>query len=109
MDKEEGKNKRGERKKEKEKIRGKKIKTKYSEGYFRHFTTSIQQVKLFCQTFCKTASAPSEKPLHRRSQSRSRFRRSRSPAKQALKAGQRRHQAGNAVSYRAPTYGLWNC
>jgi hypothetical protein len=41
-------------------------------------------VKSFCQTFPKTASTPSEKPLQRRSQSRSRFWRSRSPAKQAL-------------------------
>jgi hypothetical protein len=61
------------------KEKGKKKKEK--KGQFRHFTTSIQQVKLFCQTFSKTASAPLEKPLHRKSQSL--FWRSRSPAKQA--------------------------
>jgi hypothetical protein len=80
MDKEEGKTKWGRKKK----IRGKKIKIKYSEGYFRYFTTSRQQVKLFCQTFCKTVSTPLEKPLHRMSQSQSRFRRTRNPDKQTL-------------------------
>jgi hypothetical protein len=65
------------------KEKGKKKKEKRKKGQFRHFTTSIQHVKLFCQTFSKTASAPLEKPLHRRSQSRSCFWRSRSPAKQA--------------------------
>jgi len=49
-----------------------------------HFTTSIQQVKLFYQTFSKTAQPSPEKPLHQRSRSQSCFWRSRSPAKQAL-------------------------
>ena len=43
-------------------------------------------MKLFCQTFSKTAPAPLEKPLHLRSRSRSCFWKSRSPAKRALKA-----------------------
>jgi hypothetical protein len=55
-------------------------KRKNRKGQPRHFTTPIQQVKPFCQTFSKTASAPPEKPLHWRSQSR--FLRSQSPAKQ---------------------------
>jgi hypothetical protein len=75
------KKKKRKKKKKKEKRKGKKKKRK---GQFRHFTTPIQQVKPFCQTLSKTASAPSEKQLHRRSQSRSRFCRSRSPAKQTL-------------------------
>ena len=41
-------------------------------------------MKLFCQTFSKTAPTPPKKPLHQRSRSRSCFWRSRSPAKQAL-------------------------
>jgi len=41
-------------------------------------------VKLFCQTFSKTAPAPSEKSLHRMSKSRNCFQRSRSPAKHTL-------------------------
>jgi hypothetical protein len=28
------------------------------KGQFRHFTTSIQQMKLFCQAFSKMVSAP---------------------------------------------------
>jgi hypothetical protein len=50
---------------------------KNRKGKFRHFTTSIQQMMSFCQTFSNTASAPSKKLLHRRSQSWS-------PAKQVL-------------------------
>jgi hypothetical protein len=69
-----GRGKRGDEKK----IRGKKEnkekgKRKNRKGQFIHFTTSIQLVKPFCQTFSKAASAPSEKSLHRRSQSQSRF------------------------------------
>ena len=80
---------------EKKKIRGekekkKKLTEKYKKGQFRHFTVSIHRVKPFCQTFFKTALTPLEKPLHQRSQSRSRFWRSRSPAKQALS----RHHTG---------------
>jgi hypothetical protein len=63
--------------------------------------TSIHYVKPFCQTFSKTASAPSKKPLHRRSQSRSRFWRSRSPAKQVLRAclaGLRLHQTHSGAA-----------
>ena len=41
-------------------------------------------MKLFCQTFSKTAPTPLEKPLHLRSRNRSCFWKSRSPAKQAL-------------------------
>ena len=41
-------------------------------------------MKLFCQTFSKTTPTPPEKPLHLRSQSRSRFWKSRSPAKRGL-------------------------
>ena len=41
-------------------------------------------MKLFCQTFSKTAPTPLEKPLHLRSQNRSCFWKSRSPDKQAL-------------------------
>src|SRR6185312_3692129 len=41
-------------------------------------------MKLFCQTFSKTAPTPPEKPLHLRSQSRSCFWKSRSPAKRGL-------------------------
>jgi hypothetical protein len=70
--------------KRKKKENKEKEKNKNRKVQFRHFTTSIQPVKPFCQTFSKTASAPSEKPLHQRSQSRSRFWRSRSPAKEAL-------------------------
>jgi hypothetical protein len=55
MERKKGKKKRGEREKEKRK------------GKFRHFITSIHKVKPFCQTFFKTASAPSKKLLHRRS------------------------------------------
>jgi hypothetical protein len=69
MDKKREGGEREEKKKNKEK-------KKIRKGKFRHFTTSIQQVKPFCQTFSKTASAPSIKPLHQMSQSRSR-----SPAK----------------------------
>jgi hypothetical protein len=80
-----GKEKKARRKKRKNKRRGEKRK-KYSQGQFRLFTISIQLVKPFCQTFSKTAPTPLEKPLHQqsRSRSRSRFWRSRSPAKQAL-------------------------
>jgi hypothetical protein len=75
----------GEKKEKRRKKENKeKEKIKIGKGHFRHFTISIQPVKPFCQTFSKTASAPSEKPLHQRSQSRSRFWRIRSPAKQAL-------------------------
>ena len=38
-------------------------------------------MKLFCQTFSKTDPTPPEKPLHLKSQSRSCFWKSRSPAK----------------------------
>ena len=41
-------------------------------------------MKLFCQTFSKTAPTPPEKPLHLRNQSRSCFWKSRSPAKRSL-------------------------
>jgi hypothetical protein len=58
MERKKGKKKRGEREKEKKKKR---------KGKFRHFITSIHKVKPFCQTFFKTASAPSKKLLHRRS------------------------------------------
>jgi hypothetical protein len=48
-----------EKKREKGKKRkGKREKRKNRKGQFRHFTTSIQQVKSFCQTFFKMASAP---------------------------------------------------
>jgi hypothetical protein len=59
-----GKKRGKERKREK---RENKEEEKNKKGQFRHFTTSIQQVKPFCQTLPKTASAPPEKPLHRRS------------------------------------------
>ena len=52
---------------------------------FRYFTTSIQLVELFCQTFFKTTSAPPEKPLHQRSRSQSYFSRSQSSTKRALR------------------------
>jgi hypothetical protein len=74
MDKKKRRRGKEEEKKEEGKRKGKKKKKK---GQFRHFTTSTQHVKPFCQTFSKTASAPSEKSLHRRS-------RSRSPANQTL-------------------------
>ena len=84
MDKEE-EGKKGEKKKIRgEKGKKKKLKKKYKKGQFRHFTVSIHRVKPFCQTFFKTAPTPLEKPLHQKSQSRSRFWRSRSPTKQAL-------------------------
>ena len=89
MDKRRGGKKRKGEKKEKERRKNKKRKgkkekgKKYREGQFRHCTILILQVKLLCQTFCKMAPAPLEKPLHQRS--RSHFWRSRSPAKQALK------------------------
>ena len=47
-------------------------------------------MKLFCQTFSKTCPTPPEKPLHLRSQSRSCFWKSRSPAKQAQTSAARR-------------------
>jgi hypothetical protein len=68
-----GKREKKKEEKRKRKRRKNKEKKKKKKGQFRHFTTSIQQVKLFCQTFSKTASAQLEKPLHRRSKSRSRF------------------------------------
>jgi hypothetical protein len=48
-------NKEDEKNKEEEK-------RKKRKGLFSHFTTSIQEVKTFCQTFSKTVS---EKPLYR--------------------------------------------
>jgi hypothetical protein len=69
MDKE----RRGKRREEKRENKEKGKKGKKKKANFRHFIISIQQVKLFCQMFSKMTSAPSEKPLHRRSQSRSRF------------------------------------
>jgi hypothetical protein len=69
----ENKRKEGKRREEKRRENKEKRKIKNMKGKFRHFTTSIQQVKLFRQTFSKTALAQSEKPLHRRSQSRSLF------------------------------------
>ena len=72
--------KEGRRKKEGERKKRK----KKGKGQFRLFATSIQQVKLFCQTFSKTAPTPPEKPLHLRRQSRSCFWKSRNPAKHAL-------------------------
>jgi hypothetical protein len=70
MDKE-SMGKKGAEKKRREKWKIKKGKKKKKQkGQFRHFTTSmIKQVKLFCQTFSKTTSAPSKKSLHRGSQS----------------------------------------
>ena len=59
---------------------------KYLRAYwtFDHANPFIKnKMELFCQTFCKTAPTPSEKPLHQKNQSQSRFWRSRSPAKQA--------------------------
>ena len=47
--------------------------------------TSSSAKEPFCQTFSRTASAPPEKLLLQRSQSRSHFQRSQSPAKQTLK------------------------
>jgi hypothetical protein len=52
------------RKKEKMRKKKKKEKEKCREGQIRHFTIPLQQVKLFCQIFCKMAPAPPEKPLH---------------------------------------------
>jgi hypothetical protein len=47
-----------EKKREKgNKEKGNEKKEKNRKGQFRHFTTSIQQVKSFCQTFSKMASA----------------------------------------------------
>ena len=46
--------------------------------------TSSSAKEPFCQTFSKMASAPPEKLLLQRSQRRSHFQRSQSPAKQAL-------------------------
>ena len=43
-----------------------------------------KQKESFCQTFFRTTSAPPEELLLQRSQSRSHFQRSQSPAKQAL-------------------------
>ena len=60
---------------------------KYLRAYwtFDHANPFMKnRMELFCQTFCKTAPAPPEKPLHQRSWSRSCFWRSRSSAKQAL-------------------------
>jgi len=75
----------GKKKGKKKKRRGeKKREEKEKNEQFRHFTISIQQVKLFCQIFFKTAPTPSNKPLHQRSRSQSCFWRSRSPAKQTL-------------------------
>jgi hypothetical protein len=78
MDKKERRGgKRGKEKKRKiRKIKKRKNENKEKvKKQFRHFTTSIQQVKRFCKTFSKTASTPSEKQLTE----------SRSPAKQPLR------------------------
>jgi hypothetical protein len=60
MDMKDWRGKREENKEEEKKKKNKK-------GQFRHFSTSIQPVEPFCQTFSKTASVSSEKLLHRRS------------------------------------------
>jgi hypothetical protein len=78
--KEEGEGNKEKGKREKEKGEKKK---KYERVIWTSHT-SIQEVKPFCQTFSKITPTPSEKPLHQRSRSRSRFWRSRSPAKQTL-------------------------
>jgi hypothetical protein len=59
--KEKGKNK---NKIEKWGKKGKKEKNR--KGQFRNFTTLIQQVTPFCQTFSKMASASLKKSLHQR-------------------------------------------
>jgi hypothetical protein len=72
MDKKETRGEKEREKGGKEKGKGK-GKNEKRKGQFGHFTTSIQQVKPFCQTFFKTAPAPSAKPLHERRQSQSCF------------------------------------
>jgi hypothetical protein len=97
------KKRRGEGNKEKgkrEKEKGEK-KKKYERVIWTSYT-SIQEVKPFCQTFSKTTPAPSEKPLHQRSWSRSRFWRSRSPAKQALSMSDRSYSHSIRLVYQPP-------